>query len=152
MLSTVVLRGKPSVVPIIAEWIILGAFFLIIDLVLLPFFKGISILYAGWIALTMLMFLLITLRAIIDLIAREFHTITLTETHLIREHGLFDRNHDMIPLEKVQTAHVRYPLAGQILDYGNLIVSTAGFSVKFRNLPHPQKWESEILRRMRRVS
>jgi len=148
MPSNVILRGKPSAIPIIAEWVILDVFFLIMGLIVLQFLKGISILYAGWIGFILLMLLLITFRAIIDLIVREFHTVALTDTHLIRERGIFDRDRDNIPLERVQSAHVQYALAGQLLDYGNLIITTAGSAIKIRNLPNPKKWEQEILNRI----
>lgn len=148
MSSKLILRGKPSAIPIVAEWVILCAFMLVIGLIVLPFFKSVSILFAGWMGLILLLILLTTLGTIIDLIVREFHTVTLTDTHLIRERGILDRNQDVIPLERVQSAHVRYPLVGQILDYGNLIVTTAGSAIKIRNLPNPKKWEHEILGRI----
>ncbi len=147
MPPNVILRGKPSAIPIIAEWVILGVLLLIMGPIVFQFFKGISIFAAGWIGLVVLMLMLVTARAFIDLIAREFQTVTLTDSHLIREQGILDRNQDMIPLERVQSAHVRYALVGQILDYGNLIVTTAGSAIKIRNLPHPTKWEQEILKR-----
>ncbi len=148
MTTNVILRGKPSLVPIIAEWVIWAIFLLIIGLVVLQFVGSVSILYAGWIGLVVLLLVLLSLRTLVDLIVREFHTVTLTETHLVRERGILDRNQDIIPLERVQSAHVRYALVGQILDYGNLIIVTAGSGIKIRNLPNPKKWEQEILSRI----
>jgi membrane protein YdbS with pleckstrin-like domain len=147
--SNVILRGKPSVVPVFAEWIIVGVSIIIMGAVVLPFFTSVSILFNGWLILMVLMVLFITARLFVDLIAREFHTVILTNTHLTRERGILDRDRDVIPLDKVQTVHVRYALMGRILDYGNLIVSTAGAPIKIRNLPHPAEWESAIQSRMR---
>ncbi len=148
MAEMMILRDKPSIIPVILEWVLLFVLFVILLLVLLPFLGGTPILAYMYIGLIALLIIASTVRAVIGLVAREFQTLTLTEARLISERGIRRHNADTIPLDKVQTAHTQYGLFGRSLDYGNLVVSTAGSAFKIRNLPHPKQWEQEILERI----
>ncbi len=49
-----------------------------------------------------------------------------------------------IPLQRIQDISTHFALAGQVFDYGNVVVTTAGGPLKIRNLPHPKRWDQLI--------
>ncbi len=142
----VILSGRPSAVPIVAEWIAVGLFLLFVDLLVLPLFQAVQILSVGWIVFTLLAMLAVMARGLVDLAECLTYTVTLTRTHLICEFGLLNRDYDKIPVETIQTIHLRYALLGRILDYGNLEARTLGGRIKIRNLHHPRQWLANLER------
>ena len=144
-----ILRDKPSLVPILVYWPATAIVFACPLVLLVLLLKDAGVFLGIYGIIFVLVLMGVIARMAIDIVAREFNILTLTETALVRERGILNRNYDRIPLEKVQTAHIRYPLAGQILDYGNITITTAGGRIYFPSLPRPKTWEKEILKRIR---
>jgi len=96
-----------------------------------------------------ILFLIATIsRLLLDLADRQSTLYTLTDTHLIKQTGIFNRDQTKIPLSKILGVKIQWALAGQILDYGNVIVLTAARTpIKLYDIPHPRTWEEEIQRR-----
>ena len=140
MSEQIILRGKPSIVPIVGEWIVITIAFIIAALVIMPFFKSFSAMQNLWLALVGFLILGQTARNLFELIEAHFSSLTLTRTQVIRERGLINHDYDKIPIHAIQTTRIRYALLGRILGYGTLQMGTPSGPITVRHLSSPQKW------------
>ncbi len=148
MSSCVILRAKPSLAPTLFYWpstVIAFACPLVIVIWLL---QKIPILVTLFVAVIFFVLAAAVIRIAIEIVSREFTSYTLTDTHLIVQSGIFTRRDSTIPLDRVQSAHVRKALLGQLLHYGTLVVTTAGSGTRLVWLPEPERWEEEIMSRL----
>lgn len=144
MAPKIVLQDKPSLIPILVVWPATGVLFAALFGCFALTFKYLEILNLFFITLGILGLMIATVRTIGELVQREFTTYTLTETHIIVEQGIFNHDQRKIPLDRVEGTKIEWALAGQILDYGNVLVVSSGIGIKLRSVPHPRRWSAEI--------
>ncbi len=149
MPPVVVLRDKPALTPIIALPVLATLTSLILFLLVAQLIQRLPLLLSATRLLFFLVVAITFLRAALDLVTREFSHYALTQTHLLGRYDLLHRDEFDIPLTNIQDITIKQPLAGMLLDYGTLRVTTAGSSFKLYYLPHPRKWRQEIDSRRR---
>ena len=144
MQQQVILQTKPSIIPIIATWPLVGivsaCFFFLAARIMnsLAIFQVIlSLLGLFFLALGLL-------RCLAEVIQREFESYTLTENQIIIEHGVFNHDTITITLDMIKATAIQRPLAGQILDYGHIIIRAWKTAAKLYYIPHPQQWIDAI--------
>lgn len=143
MQERIIFQAKPSLAPIVFLWVVSNAVFLILAFVVLVIL-GNNIFSALFFGIFMLVVILSTVRLLADLIAREFTKYTLTNERVIKEAGILRRVVNEIPTDAIQGVNLQSPLFGQLLDYGSLIIPSAGMVVRFWDLPHAQQWKQTI--------
>lgn len=148
MSSAAVLRAKPSLVPTLVYWPLMVVAFACPIGILIWLVQRTQIVVVMFVAIFVFMLVVGVVRIALELVSREFTSYTLTNSHLIVQRGIFTRRDTTVPLNRVQSAHVRRALFGQLLHYGNLVVPTAGSSVVLRWLPDPEVWQQEIMKRL----
>ena len=103
-------------------------------------------LFAG---IALLLFMLCVARMFGDLIAREFTTYTLTDTHVIKEFGVITHRKANLVTDRCATT-VTTPLIGKLFNYANMtIISTGLNSIRLWALPNAEMWQEEISKRNR---
>jgi membrane protein YdbS with pleckstrin-like domain len=70
----------------------------------------------------------------------------LTDTRLLVFRGLFAHSTMAVPVSRIQDVRVRQPFVGRLLDYGLLLVETAGTfgQTVLRYVPDPDGWALDI--------
>jgi len=145
-MQKIVLQTKQSATPIILEPILIGFIILITFGGIAIAFRNIPILSAMFIILTIGTITILTLKAILLLISREFSLYTLTETHLFIKRGILERDSDATPINKITDVEVKETFLTQFFNYGTLRVFTAGRPRTIPNVPKPKVWQREILK------
>lgn len=144
MQETVILQDKPALAPALAliPAVIIG--FSCPLTFMVPLLQSTSFFLAVYGMIAISTIVLAIIKTTIQLIRREFSTFTLTDKRIITEEGILNRDKNSITLDKVKSTSIQYPLAGQILNYGNVIVRTWTNSVRLFDVPNPKNWEREI--------
>ncbi|MCL4490064.1 MAG: PH domain-containing protein [Chloroflexi bacterium] len=145
---TIVLRSKPSIVPIIIVWPVTGVVFACI---LLGFAstlgQNVPMLGVIFAAFAFLILALAVLRLTLELVKREFTTYTLTDTHITKEFGILTHRTSSMPVDRSRVDIVT-PLAGRLFGYGSLRVECTGLApMILYYVPNPHRWEEEIGKR-----
>jgi len=143
MMPRIVLQDKPSVVPILVVWPFTGILFAAIFGCFAFTMNSIQLLSGFFIFLGVLGLGIATVRTMAELAQREFTTYTLTESHIIIERGIFNRDEEKIPLTRIANTKIEWAFAGRIFNYGDLMI-ISGTEIKLWSIPHPKRWSTEI--------
>jgi len=147
-MQKIILQTKQSATPIILEPILIGIVVLVTFGGIAIAFRSIPILSALFALLTIGTITTLALKAIFLLISREFSLYTLTETHLFIKRGILDRDSDATPINRITDVEVKETFLTRFFNYGTLRIFTAGRPRTIPNMPNPEIWQKEILKRI----
>lgn len=148
MTENIILRTKPSATPIIVEPILLSLVSIISFGTVAYVTKEIPLIATMFVILAISTTALLIVKAIAQLISREYADIVLTENFVRAKQGILDRDAWTVNNSSIQICKTEYPAFGLILDYGNLSIRTPAGHLKIRNIPHPNHWKDEIQKRI----
>lgn len=140
-----VLQTQQALLPIFIQWPVTALLvFGFIGLIAFQF-RQIALLNLFYAGIALLLLGTIAVRFIQDLIDQRLTVYTLTRTDLTEVRGGLTRRTRTIPLDKIQSISTRQPLLGQLLNYGSVGVTTAGYgTIRLYGIQNPQAWEQTL--------